>query len=133
VAEAVRALKADEVVLDGEAMAHCKDGFPDFHGLRSQGGGAGASLFAFDLLRLNGEDLRPLQLEERRARLRNALRGSGKALRFSEHLEGDGPDIFRHACALGLEGIVSKRRDARYRPGRSLTWLKVKNPDYERP
>ena len=66
-------------------------------------------------------------LEERRARLRMAL-GSGKALRFSEHLEGDGEAIFRHACALGLEGIVSKRRDARYRSGRSLTWLKIKNP-----
>ena len=65
-------------------------------------------------------------------RLRKALRGAGKALRFSEHLEGDGEAIFRHACALGLEGIVSKRRDARYRSGRSLTWLKVKNPTYER-
>ena len=47
-----------EIVLDGEAMAHCKDGWPDFHGLRSVGGGAGACLFAFDLLRFNGEDLR---------------------------------------------------------------------------
>ena len=54
------------------------------------------------------------------------------ALRSSEHVEGDGEAIFRHACALGLEGIVSKRRDARYRSGRSLTWLKIKNPDYER-
>jgi bifunctional non-homologous end joining protein LigD len=54
------------------------------------------------------------------------------ALRSSEHLEGDGEAIFRHACALGLEGIVSKRRDARYRSGRSLTWLKIKNPDYAR-
>jgi hypothetical protein len=49
------------------------------------------------------EDLRPLPLEERRARLRKALRGSGKALRFSEHLEGEGPEIYRHACGLGLE------------------------------
>jgi bifunctional non-homologous end joining protein LigD len=84
------------------------------------------------LLRLHGEDLRPLPLEERRARLRKALRGAGKALRISEHLEGDGKAIFRHACALGLEGIVSKRRDSRYKSGRSLTWLKVKNPDYAR-
>ena len=91
-----------------------------------------ACLFAFDLLRIDGEDLRPLPLEGRRARLQKALRGSDKALRFSEHLEGDGEAIFRHACALGLEGIVSKRRDARYRSGRSLTWLKIKNPDYER-
>jgi bifunctional non-homologous end joining protein LigD len=113
-------------------MAHCKDGFPNFHGLRSLDGGAGACLFAFDLLRLNGEDVRPLPLEERRARLRKTLRRSGKALRFSEHLEGDGEAIFAHACALGLEGIVSKRRDARYRSGRSLTWRKIKNPAYER-
>ena len=108
-------------------------GWPaDFHGLRSEEGGAAACLFAFDLLRLNGKDLRPLPLEDRRARLRKALRGAGKALRFSEHLEADGEAIFRHACALGLEGIVSKRRDARYRSGRSLTWLKIKNPDYAR-
>ena len=79
----------------------------------AEDGGAAACLFAFDLLRLDGEDLRPLPLEERRARLRKALRRAGKALRFSEHLEGDGEAIFRHACALGLEGIVSKRRDAR--------------------
>jgi len=57
----------------------------------------------------------------RSAGLRKALRGAGKALRFSDHLEGDGEAIFRHACALGLEGIVSKRQDARYRSGRSLT------------
>ena len=53
-------------------------------------------------------------------------------MRVVEHLEGDGEAIFRHACAPGLERIVSKRRDARYRSGRSLTWLKIKNPDYER-
>jgi bifunctional non-homologous end joining protein LigD len=113
-------------------MAHCKDGLPDFHGLRSEDGGAAACLFAFDLLRLNGKDLRPLPLEERRGRLRKVLRGAGEALRFSEHLEGAGEAIFRHACSLGLEGIVSKRRDSRYRSGRSLTWRKIKNPDYER-
>src|SRR5829696_5431682 len=131
VTEALAALTTDEIVLDGEAMAHCKDGWPDFHGLRSHEGVAGACLFAFDLLRLNGEDLRPLPLEERRARLKKVLEGAG-ALCFSEHLEGDGQAIFRHACALGLEGIVSKRRDSRYRSGRSLTWLKIKNPAYER-
>ena len=76
--------------------------------------------------------MRPLPLDERRRRLRIALRGADKALRFSDHLEGDGEAIFRHACALGLEGIVSKRRDGRYRSGRSAGWLKVKNPDYDR-
>ena len=58
-----------DIVLDGEAMAHCKDGLPDFHGLRSEDGGADACLFASNL-RLNGEKSRPLLLEERRARLR---------------------------------------------------------------
>ena len=104
VTEALAALRVEEIALDGEAMAHCKDGLPDFHGLRSEEGGTAACLFALDLLRLNGEDLRPLPLEERRARLQKALRGSGKALRFSEHLEGDGEAIFRHASALGLRG-----------------------------
>jgi bifunctional non-homologous end joining protein LigD len=61
-----------------------------------------------------------------------ALRDSSKALRFSEHLEGDGPEIYRPACALGLEGIVSTRRDLSYRSGRSAAWLKIRNPNYER-
>jgi ATP-dependent DNA ligase len=78
-------------------------------------------------------DLRALRLKERRARLRKALRGANKALGFREHLEGDGEAIFRHACSLGLEGIVSKRRDTRYRSGRSLAWLKIKNPDLQAP
>ena len=133
VAEALQAVDADELVIDGEACAHCPDGLPDFHCLRSEDGSASACLFAFDLLRVDGLDLRPLPLEERRARLRTTLRRARPSLRFSEHLEGDGPEIYRHACALGLEGIVSKRRDARYRSGRSLTWLKIKNPVYERP
>jgi ATP-dependent DNA ligase len=66
VAEALRALPDPDILLDGEAMAHCRDGLPDFHGLRSQDGGAAACLFAF-------EHLRPLPLEERRARLRAAF------------------------------------------------------------
>jgi len=131
VAEALQAVDADELVIDGEACAHCPDGLPDFHGLRSEDGSASACLFAFDLLRVDGLDLRPLPLEERRARLRTTLRRARPSLRVVEHLEGDGESIFRHACAL--EGIVSKRRDARHRSGRSLTWLKIKNPDYERP
>ena len=78
VPEALTALRVEEIVLDGETMAHCRDGLPDFHGLRSEEGGTEACLFAFDLLRLNGEDLRSLPLEERRARLRTALRGTAR-------------------------------------------------------
>jgi bifunctional non-homologous end joining protein LigD len=84
---------------------------PDFFGLRSEEGGAAACLFAFDLLRLNGDDLRPLPIEERRARLRKALRGSGEALRFSAHLETPEHQAgLRHACALGLEGVIVSLR-----------------------
>jgi ATP-dependent DNA ligase len=133
IAEALRALAVDHIILDGEAVAHCAQGLPNFHGLRSKDGAASACLFAFDLLMIEGEDIRRAHLEERRARLAKVLRRAPDAIRLSEHLEGDGPEIFRHACALGLEGIVSKRRDARYRSGRSLTWLKVKNPAYGRP
>ena len=105
------------LVIDGEACAHRPGRLPDFHGLRSDSG-AGACLFAFDLLSLNGEDPRPLPVEERRARLRKALRGAGKALRFSEHLEDDSSAIVRHACTLGLEGIVLKLDTKQKAPAR---------------
>ena len=81
----------------------------------------------FDLLELNGKDYRQHPLEQRKAKLEKLLariRGS----RFSEHLEGDGETIFEQACKLGLEGIVSKRRDFTYRSGRSKCWVKIKNP-----
>jgi len=90
-------------------------------------------LFAFDLLWHDGRDLRRLPLEERRARLRVQLRRARSSLRVVEFLEGDGSKVFDHACRLGLEGIVSKRRDLGYRSGRSAAWLKIKNPAYERP
>jgi bifunctional non-homologous end joining protein LigD len=57
-------------------------------------------------------------------------RGQGSSgIRFNEHIEGDGPTVFAHACRLGLEGIVSKRKDSAYRSGRSPDWLKMKNAD----
>jgi bifunctional non-homologous end joining protein LigD len=80
-------------------------------------------LYAFDLLELNGEDCRREPLERRKGALEKLL-----AMRLSEHIEGDGAIIFQHACKLGLEGIVSKRRDLPYRSGRVRSWIKVKNP-----
>jgi bifunctional non-homologous end joining protein LigD len=65
--------------------------------------------------------------------LQKALRKAGEALRFTEHLESaDGPAMHRHACAVGLEGIVSKRVESRYRSGRCRSWVKVLNPAYQR-
>jgi ATP-dependent DNA ligase len=86
-------------------------------------------LYAFDLIELNGDDLRPDPLEARKATLETILAKAASGIRFNEHIEGDGETVFRHACKLGLEGIVSKRKDSAYRSGRSPDWLKMKNAD----
>src|SRR5215218_7110556 len=130
---AVVALPLARIVLDGEAVAHCPEGLPDFHALLGRPGAATACLYAFDLLHVGRDDLRRYELVERRALLRKYLRGAEPALLYSEHMEGDeGEAMFRHACRLGLEGIVSKRATSRYRSGRCAAWVKVKNPDYVR-
>jgi hypothetical protein len=85
-------------------------------------------LYAFDVIELNGDDMRRNPLEVRKATLRSVLAKAGPGLRFNEHMEGDGPTVFAHACKMGLEGIVSKRKDSAYRSGRSPNWLKMKNP-----
>ena len=83
----------------------------------------------FDLIELNGDDLRRDPLEARKATLASIVAAKASpGIRFNEHIEGDGPTVFAHACKLGLEGIVSKRKDSAYRSGRSPDWLKMKNP-----
>ena len=86
-------------------------------------------LYAFDLIELNGDDLRRDPLDVRKATLRSVLTKVGHGIRWNEDIEGDGATIFHHACKLGLEGIVSKRKDSPYRSGRSPDWLKMKNPN----
>src|SRR5258708_3337751 len=86
-------------------------------------------LYAFDLIELNGDDLRRDPLEVRKATPASVLTKAGPGIRFNEHIEGDGPSVFAHACKLGLEGIVSKRKDSAYRSGRSPDWLKMKNAE----
>jgi len=78
---------------------------------------------------LNGGDLRRDPLEVRKATLASIVAKAGSGIRFNEHMEGDGPTVFAHACKMGLEGIVSKRKDSPYRSGRSADWLKMKNLD----
>ena len=129
IVEAVGRLRVASIALDGEAVVCGDDGVADFDRLHSQGWDASVILFAFDLLELDGEDWRPRPLEERKAKLERVLGRSGAVLRFTEHLELDGATVFVHACKLGLEGIVSKRRDFPYRSGRSKSWIKVKNPE----
>jgi bifunctional non-homologous end joining protein LigD len=86
-------------------------------------------LYAFDLIELNGDDLRRDPLEVCKATLARVLAKAEPGIRFNEHIEGDAPTVFAHACKLGLEGIVSKRKDSPYRSGRSPDWLKIKNAD----
>jgi bifunctional non-homologous end joining protein LigD len=86
-------------------------------------------IWGFDLIELDGADLRRDPLAVRKATLASLLARAARGLRFNEHLdEADGPLVFAHACKLGLEGIVSKRRDSSYSSGRSRYWIKSKNP-----
>ena len=128
---ALTALPIQSCVLDGEAVAHNQDGWPDFHRLQSKAGRERAELVAFDLLIINGEDIRPWPLIERRGWLSELMEGASQGLHFSEHLD-NGKALLKHACALNLEGIVSKRKSAPYRSGRSDDWRKIKCPDYMR-
>lgn len=107
----------------------CDDnGLAVFELIRRERTSATAVHCAFDLLELDGEDLRRLPIEKRKARLAKPLRDAHSTLVVNEHYEGDGAIIYRHACKLGCEGIVSKRLGSPYRSGRSARWVKVKNP-----
>jgi bifunctional non-homologous end joining protein LigD len=124
---ALSLLKVKSVVIDGEVTWINGDGASDFNALHSRAYDNWAPLCAFDLLELNGEDYRSRPLLERKRTLKKLL-GKGKGgLQYVDHLEGDGQAIFEHICRMGLEGIVSKRIDAPYRPGPSKSWIKVKN------
>src|SRR5882757_9165209 len=129
IVEALARLRSRSCIIDGEAVCCDEDGMPNFDRIRYRRYDASVFLYAFDLIELSGDDLRREPLEVRKATLRSMLAKAGLGLRFNEHLEGDGPTVFAHACKLGLEGIVSKRKDSAYRSGRSPDWLKMKNSD----
>ena len=106
-------------IIDGEAVACDDNGVASFDLVRHHRANDSVFLFAFDLFELSGDDLRRDPLEVRKVTLRSMLAKAGLRLRFNEHIGGDGPTIFAHACKMGLEGIVSKRKDSAYRSGRS--------------
>jgi bifunctional non-homologous end joining protein LigD len=128
--EAARLLPCDSAIVEGEVIVQDPNGRSDFHALRSAIAGRPRNLvfMAFDLLHLDGRDLRRLALEERRGKLRGVLGEADPAqpLHFSEELVGSGAEFFAAAERMGLEGIVSKRLGSRYRSGQSKDWLKVK-------
>ena len=136
IAEAASALAVESAIIDGEAVVEDEHGRASFSALQNalsdEHGkiARDAVLYCFDLLYLDGHDLRALPLEDRKARLGALVpAGDAGALRLSEHLDGDGAAMLRSACELGLEGIISKRRDRPYRSGRSPDWLKIKCSD----
>jgi bifunctional non-homologous end joining protein LigD len=131
IASAVAALPAENALMDGEAVVFLPGGHSDFAALRTKSGGARASYVAFDLLSLDGEDLRQRPLEERRKALSHLVARVDN-IQFSASVGGEGAIVFAHACELGLEGIVSKRAGSRYRSGASRNWLKCLAPEFQR-
>ena len=130
ISEALASLKATSATIDGEAVVLCpKTGLSLFDELHSGRRDRDVILYAFDLIELNGDDLRREPLEVRKATLTSLLTKTRAGIRINEHIEADGATVFRHACKLGCEGIVSKQRASPYRSGRTKTWIKVKNPE----
>jgi bifunctional non-homologous end joining protein LigD len=129
IVETLARLRSRSCIIDGEAVACDNNGVAVFNHVRYSHHDESIFLYAFDLIELNGDDLRSDPLEGRKASLEMILAKAGAGIRLNEHMEGDGETVFRHACKLGLEGIVSKRKHSAYRSGRSPNWLKMKNAD----
>jgi bifunctional non-homologous end joining protein LigD len=131
IAVALKDLALSSALVDGEVVVEDSGGIPSFTLLQADlaaGRSERFRYFVFDLLYCEGFDLTKAMLLDRKALLQRIAEGlpPDSPIRFSEHLQQDGPTMFEHACRLGLEGIVSKRADLPYRPGRSDYWLKTK-------
>ena len=121
IAETLARLRSRSCIIDGEAVACDDNGVASFDLIRHHRANERIFLYAFDLIELNGDDLRRDPLEMRKATLASIVAKAARGIRFNEHMEGDGPTVFAHACKMGLEGIVSKRKGSAYRSGRSRT------------
>ncbi len=131
--QALQQLAVNSAILDGELVALDAKGLSDFQLLQNSFSGKAQptlAYYAFDLLYLNGFDVRPASLLDRKATLKELLAGLPKAasgiVRYSDHVLGNGAKFFAHAAKLGLEGVVSKRAESSYRPGRGTDWQKSK-------
>jgi bifunctional non-homologous end joining protein LigD len=111
-------------IIDGEVVVPASDGSTDFSVLQNELKGTSDKIVmvAFDLLYLDGYDLRKLPLDERKAHLKRLI--GNTAIQFSESFEIDGQQMFKHACGVGLEGVVSKVRNSTYQSGRGNDWVK---------
>jgi len=128
IVEAALKNRRKQFVIDGEAVILGPDGMPDFNALHSGKHGSEVQLCAFDVLAIDGDDLRELALTKRKVKLEGLLKGRPDGIFVNPFEAGAiGPDLFLAACSIGLEGLVSKRSDRPYRGGRSVDWIKVKN------
>lgn len=126
---ALAALPAEEAVLDGEVVVEMDNGASDFSALQAdlaEGRSDRFVFYAFDLLHLDGMDLRNATLTDRKALLEKLLPGGGGPLRYSAHFDDSGALVLQHACRLSLEGVVSKLRAGKYVSGRKGNWVKSK-------
>lgn len=133
-ADQAAAIEADDFIIEGEAIIVDAAGRSDFHALQSAVSSREPSqdyyLIAFDLLHMNGHDLRNMPLEDRREILHGMI-GAGGRIQFSEAMPGTGDAVYYLADQTGQEGIVSKRRDSLYRSGPTMNWRKIKCYDYK--
>ncbi|MDX8506145.1 ATP-dependent DNA ligase [Mesorhizobium captivum] len=122
-----KSIEAESFIIEGETIVTNEAGLSDFHALRSAIARRPQDLYlvAFDLLHLNGHDLRDMVLKDR-LEILQALIPAGGHIQFSEALPGDGAAVYYLACEAGLEGIVSKRLDSVYRSGNTMNWRKIK-------
>jgi ATP-dependent DNA ligase len=128
IVEAARKNRIKQFVIDGEAVVLGVDGISDFNALHFGKHNDEVQLYAFDILALDGDDLRRLPLSMRKTNLARLLARRPDGIFIAPFEQGEiGPDLFRAACGMGLEGLVSKRRDRPYQGGRSKYWVKVKN------
>lgn len=125
--ESLTGLRAENAILDGEIVCLDSEGRSIFNELLRRKGCP--AFYAFDLLWLNGRDLRHLPLVERKKKLRKLIRASkNPRLLYAEHVERKGQELFQLVCERNLEGIVAKRKDAQY--SAAANWLKIRNPLY---
>jgi bifunctional non-homologous end joining protein LigD len=124
VADAAFLINASSAIIDGEIVVPASDGTTDFSVLQNELRGKSTKIVmvAFDLLYLNGYDLRKLPLVERKSYLKKLIEKTD--IQFSKSFETDGQEMYRPACKVGLEGVVSKVRDGRYSSGRGNDWVK---------
>jgi bifunctional non-homologous end joining protein LigD len=128
IVEAALKNRQKHFVIDGEAVLLGVDGVSDFNGLHSRDYEEEVQLYTFDILALDGDDLRKLPLSMRKTNLARLLARRTEGIFVAPYEQGEiGPDLFKAACSFGLEGLVSKRRDRPYRAGRSPDWVKMKN------